>query len=68
VGVIERVPARNLSRLAKNAQPQQIVPVGGNRMSAHAPFVRQMRSETLNPALLLRIHPLPAPDAYRVSA
>jgi hypothetical protein len=60
---------RNLSRIAKSAQPQQIAPIGGNRMSAHSALVRLMRSKTLYPALLLRIHLSAGPKvAYRVSA
>lgn len=54
--VLERAPTHYFARVAKRAQPEQIVAVGRNGMFAHPAFVLEMRGEALDPLALSRIH------------
>ncbi len=65
-GMIEAVPARpSLRARAEFGQREQIVPIGGNGVAAHAPFVREVR---LKIDRSMRARPSPRRTLQRIRA
>jgi hypothetical protein len=56
VGIIQSGPFSQLAPFAELRQDQQIVPIGRNGMTAHAPFAREMRQKSIHPFALGQIH------------